>query len=149
MITEAQPRLLWGYSRPHATRSADNSLPLLLVQNRKHLSHTKPATTLVLAVVPEIGQGFSPDIPTHVEHGASAPGTCVHSTQREKGIICAADDAPIPQNPLNLNAEAGPTPASALHRGILKFEPCGFQRLHIIHRAILQVHRRGSIHKYL
>src|SRR5271170_5258026 len=40
-----------------------------------------------------------------------------------------------------LNAETRSTTTGALHRGILKLEPCSFQRLHIVHRAVLQIHR--------
>ena len=49
-----------------------------------------------------------------------------------------------------LNAERRPTSAGTLHRGIvLELEPSRFQRLHIIHLAILQVRRRGRVHKHL
>src|SRR6266702_4162498 len=49
----------------------------------------------------------------------------------------------------NLDAERRPAPAGALHRGILKLEARSLQGLHIVHRAVAQVHRRGSVHKHL
>ena len=48
-----------------------------------------------------------------------------------------------------LDAEARSTPAGRLHCGILKFEARRLQCLHIVHGAILQVHRRGRVHKHL
>jgi hypothetical protein len=72
-----------------------------------------------------------------------------HQQKRTKKAPASAGAFFLAKPEKNLNAKARSTTAGALHRGILELKPGRLQRLHVVHRAVLQVHRRGSIHKHL
>jgi type II secretory pathway pseudopilin PulG len=48
-----------------------------------------------------------------------------------------------------LHAERRTAAAGRLHLGVLELEAGGFQRLHVVHDAAVQIHQRGGIHKDL
>src|ERR1039458_10172680 len=48
-----------------------------------------------------------------------------------------------------LNAEAGSAAAGALDRGVLELEARSLECLHVVHGAILQIHRGGRVQEHL
>src|ERR1017187_9434667 len=99
--------------------------------------------TVVRVAMPQYAPG-APFLPVNSAEKAPAGGCLLVRKIRSAGHTLKLDSWER-----GLDAEARSAAAGALYRGVLELEAGGFQSLHVVDGAVLQVHRGGRVQEHL